>query len=367
MRAFVHKIPLTDRYVIGELLGPFLLGVGAFLVILIGDILYTLVEFIAVGRLGASVTLRLLVYKLPAILVVTLPVSTLFGTLLGIGRLAKDREIVAMRLSGRSLSRIFTPVLLFGLLIAGLAFTLNEFVAPQANHLANNLIRRAAFGDVFPQVREQVFFRGPGNRIFYVGRSNDALRVLEDVLVYEPASSIPRLIIARRARWAGRVWFLMDGVVREFDEEGFTRYEAKFSEMRLDVGFEGTSFFAGQKTPEEMSARELQQYLAMFGSTSTGIRFAVEYHRKFAVPLASAIFATVGAPLAIRAADGGRFLGVGLSIALLFMYYAVMSTSKALGAIGALTPVLAAWAPNLLFAALGLFLWMYEEGWLRLK
>lgn len=359
------RVLISDRYIVKEILPPFLLGVGAFIVILIGDILYTLAEFLATSRVSIGVVLQLLAYKVPAILVITFPVSTLFGTLLGLGRLAKDREVQAMRLAGMSLVRIFTPVLMFGFLMAGLTFVTNEFIAPWANHEANNLIRRAAFGEAFPHIREQVFFRGPGNRFFYVGNIDDERRELRNVMIYETGAPLPKLITAQQARWEQKIWFLTGGVIREFDEDGFTRYEAVFQEMDIVVGLDAAPFFAGQKTPEEMTALELRQYLRLFGHGGGSARFDVEFHRKFAIPFASAIFALVAAPLGVHTAQGGRFMGVGLSIGLLFVYYVMMSVARAMGGIGAVAPVLAAWVPNLVFGFGGLVLWAREDGWLR--
>ncbi len=359
------RIPIADRYIVKEILAPFLLGVGAFVVILVGDILYTLAEYIIVKRVPLDVVVKLLAYKMPAMLVITLPVSTLLGTLLGLGRLANDRELQAMRLSGMSLQRIFAPALGFGLLMTGLTFVTNESIAPWANHNGNNLIRHALFSDVFPQVRAHVFFRGPGNRFFYVDSVDETQHILRNVLIYEVGGVVPKLVTAQLAHWDHLSWSLLDGVVREFTEDGFTRYEAHFDAMEIPVGVDEASFFDGQKTPEEMTASELQRYLTLFGSGSVGGRFAVEYHRKFAVPFASVIFALIAAPLSVSAAHGGRFLGVGLSITLVFIYYVVMSIARAMGGTGALAPVLAAWAPNLLFGSGGLTLWAREEGWLR--
>ena len=353
---------IADRYILKEVLAPFLLGVGAFVVILIGDILYTLAEFIATRRVAMHVVLQLLMYKIPAILVITFPVSTLIGVLLGLGRLVKDNEIQAMRLSGMSLRRIFAAVFLFGVGATGLTFLTNEYLSPWANHQANNLVRQAAFGAVFPQVREQVFFRGPDHRVFYVGSADDRRRLLRNVMVYELATPLPRLITAREARWEDRRWLLHDGVVRELDDDGFTRYEARFADMEIGVGLQAETFYRGQKTPEEMTARELRQYMALFSQTDANRRFAVEYHRKFAIPVASIVFAALAAPLSVWTAQGGRFVGIGLSIALLFIYYVAMSVAKALGSVGGLPPAVSAWTPNMLFAAAGAVVWLWEEG-----
>ncbi len=356
---------ILDRYVLRELLPPFVLGLGGFLVILVGDILYTLAEYIVSGRVTFEVVVRLLAYKMPAIMVITFPVSTLFGTLLGLGRLARDRELQAMRLMGTSLPRLFAPVVAFGLAITGLTFLTNEVISPWANQRANTLIRRAIFGEAFPEVREQVFLRGPGNRFLYINRVDDRAGVLRDVLIFESEGPLPRLITAREASWSAKTWVLRQGVTRDLDDRGFTSHEAAFESMQINVGLDAGGFFAGQRTPEEMTVRELRSHVSLF-QAGLPARVAVEYHRKFAIPAASLVFALVGAPLSLFAARGGRFLGVGASILLLFIYYVVMSIARALGSAGVLSPVVAAWTPNLLFLAGGAMLIVWAEGWVRL-
>lgn len=355
----------ADWYIVRELLPPFLLGLGGFLVILVGDILYTLAEYIVTGRVTFEVVLRLLAYKMPAIMVVTFPVSTLFATLLGLGRLARDRELQAMRLVGISLPRLFTPVLAFGLVVAGATFLTNEVISPWANLRANALIRRAILGEAFPDVREQVFLRGPGNRFLYIHQVDNRTGLLRNVMIYEAQGPLPRLITAREASWSAKTWILRHGVIREVDADGYTTTEAGFASMELNVGLDAATFAAGQRTPEEMTLRELRKQVDLF-RTGISPRVAIEYHRKFAIPAASLIFALIAAPLSLQAVRGGRFVGVGFSVMLLFVYYAVMSTARALGSTGVVSPFLAAWAPNLVFLSCGVLLVAWEEGRIRL-
>ncbi|MDR7468768.1 MAG: LptF/LptG family permease [Armatimonadota bacterium] len=357
-------VTTADRYILREIGAPFLLGVGAFVVMLAGDVLYALASLVAARRITLEVLARLLAYKLPAILVITFPVSTLFGALLGLARLTKDQELQALRLAGLSLTRIFAPVLAFGLVAAVAAFFTNEYFAPWANRQANMLLRRAVLGDALPQIRQQVFFRGPGNRFFYIERT-DRDQTLHNVMVYEPAGALPRLITARQATWGGRALRLAEGVVRELDEQGFTRYEARFARMDIAVEVDSEAFLAGERTPDEMTARELRRYLAAFGHQGAASASVMELHRKFAVPLAAVVFALLAAPLSVYTAQGGRFLGMGLTVIVLFLYYAVMSSARAMGAAGAVSPALAAWLPNLLFTAGGLAIWARQDQWGR--
>jgi lipopolysaccharide export system permease protein len=364
---------IADRYVTRELLGPFFLGVGGFIVVLAGDILYTLAEFLATGQIRLGVLLALLAYKLPAILVVTFPVSTLFAILLGVGRLARDREVQAFRLAGRSLTRIFLPVLLFAAVMAGAGFATNEFFAPWANQRANALLRRAAFGEAGPPIRQQVFFRDSGDRVFYVEQVDSSRKTLRNVMIYDASRPLPRVITAREASWEPSreafaepsLWRLRDGVVRELDEQGFTRFETRFASLDLAVAVEEATLTGDERRPDEMTARELQSRLRLFSPGDLPPRLAMEFHRRFAVPLTSVVFALLAAPLSLHVAQG-RFLSIGISIVLLFIYYAVMSIGRALGATGAVTPALAAWLPNLLFSLGGLTMWArVEGGWPR--
>ena len=352
-------VRIADRYILGELLGPFLLGVGGFIVILVGDILYTLAEFLISARISMAVLVKLLAYKLPAILVVTFPVATLFAILLGLGRMERDRELRAMRLAGVSLARLFLPVFLFGVAMAVTAFATNEFLAPWANQEANAILHRAAFGEGAPRVREQVFFRGPGNRVFYVEQVDHDRRLLRNVMVYEVETPLPRVITAREATQNPNGWQLRNGVVRELDEEGFTRFESRFDVLEIAVNPAEASV-GEERSPDEMTARELWRYLTLFEHGLLSSRFVMEFHRKFAIPLASAVFALVAAPLSLYAAQG-RVLGVGLNILILFIYYAVMSMGRALGAAGVISPTVAAWTPNLLFGLGGVVMWFLSD------
>lgn len=357
---------IVDRYVVRELIGPFLMGVSAFLVMLVGDILYTLADYLATQRVPIPILVRLIVLKIPAILVLTLPVSTLVGVLLGLGRLAKDQEIFAMRTAGLSLTRIFLPAVGFAVFATGLTFATNEMVAPWANHRADTIIRQMIYRQVLPPIEEHVFLRGPQNRIFYINHVDRERRILRGVMVYELAGRYPRLITAQEATWDDQTWNLSDGTAYYLTDDGKVRAEVTFSTLQLAVGLGDAGIFDAERTPQEMSIRELRTHLQMLGRGGVDARqVAVDYYFKFALPLACVVFALIGAPLSLLSARSGRFLGVAVAIVLVFGYYVIMSTARALGKTGVLDPALAAWLPNLVFGVLGTLLILYLEGWPR--
>ncbi|MDR5682897.1 MAG: LptF/LptG family permease [Armatimonadota bacterium] len=361
-------IRLLDRYMVRELVPPFLMGVSGFIVILIGDILYVLADYLARGQVGLGNLLRLLFYKMPHILVLTFPVSMLFASLLGVGRLAKDSEITALRMAGLSLTRIFAPILVFAFGVTMMSFGVNEYLTPWANQQADRLIRETVFREVFPNIKQNVFFRGPNDRYFYIREVDYTNRVLLGVMVYELGGDFPRLITARRATYGDGFWHLEDGVVRSFDADGYTNYEAGFRRFDIRVDPDEQGFFLQQKTPDQMSAAELQTHMAQLRHSGVDTQpIAVDYYFKFAAPMAALIFAFFAAPLALQATRGGRFTGVAAAIVLIFVYYVIMSTSRAWGRAGALHPFLAAWMANLVFLAAGVLLCLRAEGILTLR
>ena len=80
----------------------------------------------------------------------------------------------------------------------------------------------------------------------------------------------------------------------------------------------------------------------------------VAFHMKFSVPLATFAAALISAPLGMLFSRLGPYIGVALSVILVFLYYTAMQTFQAMGQAGYLHPVLAAWLQNLIFGVVGL-------------
>ncbi len=350
--------PLTilDQYVVKEMLSPFLLCIGGFTIILLSGYLFDLMDLVFVKKVPVSTVLHLLGYKLPSIVVLTLPLAVLFATLLALGRLAKDNELTIMRMAGLSLSRMIAPLLVLGVIVSGITYFANEKVVPEMNHKEANLIRRIIFQDAPPSVEEQVFFRDPEDRFFYIGRVDSQRKELQEIMIYETkAGSFPRLITAATGEYGDNKWRLQNGTVQELDDQGFVKGQVRFQEMELPLTGRPERFFGQQKTTNEMSRQELGEHIDLFQKSGLQVNdFVVDYHLKLALPWASFVFVLLGAPLCFYFGRGGRMFGVVLSLIIMFLYYVATSIARSLGANGLLPPLLAAWLGNLVFGGLGI-------------
>src|SRR5690554_3041149 len=107
----MRNFPRTfDRYIAQEFSWPFLFCVIGFTVILLSGLLFELTDLIFVKSVPVATVGRLLLYKIPALVVLTLPIAALFATLFSLGRLVQDSEITVMRGSGASFPRLILPI-----------------------------------------------------------------------------------------------------------------------------------------------------------------------------------------------------------------------------------------------------------------
>src|SRR5918995_1456372 len=104
---------ILTRYILKEMVGPTVLGFAFYTSIILMQRLFDLAGMIIRRSLSPDAVGKLLLYSLPNIIVLTVPMSLLFGILIAVGRLSSDSEIVAMRSLGISTRTIYRPVFFF--------------------------------------------------------------------------------------------------------------------------------------------------------------------------------------------------------------------------------------------------------------
>ena len=335
-----------------------------FLLMMIADALFGVTDLIINKGIPSALVVKLLLLKIPAILVLAFPISTLFATLLSLGRLSRDNEIISIRMGRISFYRIMLPFVIFGIIVSFTAYYINEKIVPWTNHSSENILRRLILQQAIPLIQENIFFKGGPDKFFYVKRYDKMNSLLEGILIYETSSYFyPRVLTARSAKWEGSRWRLLDGAIHKFSEDGHLQYEAKFSSLIVNIDFNPVDFFGNQKTPQEMSRQELLEQIKIFerGGIDTR-RLSTDYYFKFSIPFACLIFVLIGAPLSVRWGKAGTVMGVILSIVLVFIYYILMSVSRSFGFNGLLHPFFAAWSQNILFGVVAIYLvWKVEH------
>jgi lipopolysaccharide export system permease protein len=356
-------VKTLDRYIFFELVPPYLLGIIGFILIMITDLLFTYTDLIINKGVPVLVILRLLIFKLPAIMVLTFPVSMVFATSMVLSRMSKENEMIALRTSGVSLFRISAPVILISVGVSFLSYFTNEFLVPWSNHTSENIIRQMILRQPLPEIKENVFFRDSSNRYFYVRKVDQKTNTLEDLMIYEIGGGrFPRVIIAKSAKYDGNNWTLSDGVIHRYDDaSGKLDYEANFSEMQVLVN-ENITNFTDQKTTYEMNSRELSSLVSMLQKGGVDAKVLLtDLYMKISVPVTCLIFALLAIPFSLPAVRSGRAFGLVFCVALIFTFYVIASVFRSFGHGGIITPFAAAWLPNIFFGVLAVSLIIKEN------
>jgi lipopolysaccharide export LptBFGC system permease protein LptF len=183
-----------------------------------------------------------------------------------------------------------------------------------------------------------------------------------NVFELDPATfQLKRRVFANRARWSPQqnVWLLEGGWVRDFDGDRITRY-TPFQAYSLSELNESPAYFNREvRQSDQMNWRELDTYISELHQAGFDVsKLTVQWHEKFAFPMIAPIITLLAIPFAFlvgtRGAVGGIALGVGIAIA----YWAASALSEALGNVGQLPAMLAAWSPNTVFVFLGAYFFL---------
>lgn len=349
-------VTLLDRYVGQEVLAAITFGTGVFTVLLVAN------HFLFVTRVAVEhgfpflELLRLVAYRVPALLSFALPMAMLLGTALGYGRLAEGREIEAMQTSGVPLERIVLPSLVLAAGVCGAMLLLNEVVVPTAEMRYRMAWGEATRTPLVPEVRWNVLFRDrtqDGSEVVVSARKLDLSRgTLEGVTVQQHENGrLVRLIEAERAVWDMSGWTFHEGRVVLVGEGAVL---SEFDELHLRLTRAPQDVAPPLRTALEMSAEELRREIARLRRDGQPTRsLEVDLAGKYALLGTPFAFALLGFPLALLQPRAGRGTAFGLVVLVLVAYYALATASTLLGQAGHLPPQVAAWIPNLTAASLG--------------
>ena len=360
----VRKIPgakILDRYILNELAGSFFFGIMAFTIIFIaGDLLFQAANLIIEKGVSLMVVARLFVYRLPEVILLTVPMSSLLATLLTFGRLSVNSEIVAIQAAGISFRRVLRPVLGISAVLAMLTLIGNETIVPFSNRASENLMKYEILQERPSVLKERVFLKDEQNgelkRVLYLGKLRPREGLMSDILVQEfDAGKLRRISTAMRGTWKSGEWWVEQGEVFEVADAGKVHLLFRFDRQRLLLNLSPEQLEKASRRPAEMSSIELLAHINILKAQGANLLpLWVLFHLKLSVPWSAMILAVLGASIGVRTPRrGGSGIGFGLCIIIVFAYYVVMSFSRALGETGNLPPLIAAWLPNVTFLSLG--------------
>ena len=357
-------------YIVAELFAPTLWALFGLTALVLTKDLLGFSDLVINRGLGPAAVGWIAFYELIPLLSRTLPFAVLVGTLVGLGRLRADRELLAIEAAGLARRHLVLPILGFAtaMTLLGLGFSL--FTAPAALRSLDDALRSMIrqnpgvalrpgsvheFGDTRMVARE-ISARGDTLRGVLLWVSDTGQDYFAGQTLFAERGSIQPLAHGT-ARLA-----LYDGVILLSPQEGGgeTRFQIFETVIREPQSTEAWPV-------QPLTRLSLQALIDQtVGESPEARRARTELHRRFAAPAAGLVFSLLALPLACLGPRFSRASGGVLGLVLSVVYYGLTQLGDGLVQAGAVTVGLGVWLPNILVGMLAaLLLGLQDRPWVR--
>lgn len=367
----VIRLRIIYRYVFSEIVVAF---VFAFAVLLVAGLIAGFLPLLQKGMesgLGLTLILfQMLASALPGTLVTVLPLSMMIGILLGLGRMASDNEVAALKSAGVSVLRLLPPVVLLGTIGCALCLACTLILIPRGIAEGKRLLQQAATQGADAGLEERVFFDAFPNLIMYVEDINRASGLLTHVFIRQ--SSQPdevTTIMARKGklvrdpRGKDLIVDLRQGTILKADRLGdstgqlaFETYIFRFPLLRPGAPASSASF---EELPITEILKEVKRRHARGAVEDTPEARAflrrVELFawiliiQRFTHPLSCLALAFAAFPLGVLNLGKSRLNNVSLGLIVVFVFYALTLATERMARSDLAPPWLVLPMPALLF------------------
>ncbi len=358
---------LLDTYLGREYIRVFVLGVGALLAIFYISTFIDLVDKLFRGDTTTAMLLRFFYFQTPLFLYYVIPIAVLVASLVTIGVLTKNNELMVMRACGISLYRTALPLFVFALAASALLYLLQERILAPARREADRLERIIRKWPALISPLDRRWAVGADGSMYHYEFFDAASNRFSRLHVYrldESSWTLRGIVFARDATPAGKptpqegsaiAWTGKQGWERVFAPGGRVQdSQVKYQPFDTrELVLEPPNYFKSEIPDSDMMTYgQLKDFIGRLqGSGADAARYVVALQRKIAFPLMTLIMTLLAVPFAVMTGRRGALYGIGTALVIAIAYRIAESVFGAFGIGGLLPPVLAAWAPNMLFGA----------------
>jgi len=282
------------------------------------------------------------------------PMAALLGSLMGMGGLSANSELVAMRASGLSIWRIIRSVLQVGVLMLVVAVFVGEVIAPVAERHGQQL-RAAAMNRGISFLSSRGLWVRDEN-LYINARKVLADNTLAELTVYEfdDEQRLKVVTQAVEAQYRDGQWILHDAYQTEFtDDRVLVRHEeqiARVSTLTPDLlGIVALK-------PENMSIRDITQFMSYLEENGLDTRqYRYAFWGRFVTPTATLVMLFISVPFvfgSLRSVSAGQRVFIGMLVG--FGFYLLSQVVGQVGQVFGFNPLLMTLVPGAVFLLFGI-------------
>lgn len=283
-------------------------------------------------------------------------ISVIFFT----SKLAGNSEIIAILSSGVSFRRLLRPYMIGAAIIAALTFVLSNYLIPPTN------VRRIEYTNKY--VRNKKVNSGtniqlqvkPGV-VAYFGRFDNTTKTGYRFSLdkFEGKKLMSRLTANTVVYDTTKTyqWKVKDYMIRDFN--GMREKITRGASLDTVLSIEPKDFLISANDQETLTTPQLNDYIEkqrMRGVANIKA-FEIEREKRYAATAAAFILTLIGMSLSSRKVKGGMGLNIGIGLALSFSYILFSTVTSSFAVSGLTTPFIAMEIPNVVYLAIGIYLY----------
>lgn len=363
-RRYGAKFPLiVDNMILRDFALYLVMIMATFLMLALVFTFFELLTDIVRNKVSFIVLSEYLLNLSPSLIYLMAPMSVLLAVLITFGLMEKSSELTAMKATGFSIYRTTLPVVVLTAGFAAGLFIFDQIYIPQTNRrqeILRNEIKGKPPQTYLQADRKWIF--GQSNQIYYYqvfDPDTDRFGGIS-VFEFEPATfQLTRRIHADGAHWEPglKKWIFENGWVRSLQGASIQEFRTFDVATFKELGEDPSYFKKEVRQSQEMNYQELSNYISdLRQSGFDTVRLKVQLHKKLAYPVITLVMAILAIPFAAQGRRGGALAGVAIALGVAIVYWVTAGVFEAMGNANQLPALLAAWAPDVIFALAGGYL-----------
>ena len=355
-------VKLLDRYIIRKFLGTFLFTILiAVLIVVIFDLSEKISKFV-----DKDVPIKEIVFEyyagfIPWIVNSFSPLFVFISAIFFTSKMAQNSEIVAILSGGISFRRLLAPYMFSAGVIALLSLLLGLYVIPPANE------HRLAFENKYiktqqiaaDNLRNIHYQLSPGEFVYVEQFSRWANTAYRFTLERVEEGRIISKLSAESAAWDSTLggWRLKNYYIRDFYGESEMVRTGRALDTVISLTIE--DFYRRKNIVESLSEHDLNELIEVQKMRGDALvkNALIEKNNRIAMPFSAFVLTVIAVSLSSRKKRGGLGLNIGIGLALSFSYILFMRFSQMFVHTGLMSPALALWIPNIVFAVVAFILY----------
>ena len=357
---------IVFRYIFWELLLYFLVCFLFFFFIFFVNQILLMAEEILSKKAPFKDVMLLMFYSLPFIVATASPYAALVGTLMGLGRLVSDLELVSMNALGISTFRILIPVFMLGILISIVSFVTNDILLPWGTVKFNEVYFELATSTPALELESFSIKRG-NNTVVIAGLIKD--NVVNNILIVDKTEDdemkilgSPRTEIEKSD--SNSIIMKLNILVPRMLNLNLSdkaKYDAAYGQcITYNVLVDDVKYsFSESMGPDRMTSldlyRDIQEKIKEGAAERTLNIYMMEFSKKFSIPFGAFFFVLLAAAISGAGKLHNQSVGFVLGLLICVAYWAFLMGGQTLALSRDLNGSLAVWLPNIMLFVSAIF------------